>query len=146
MNGPLKDYSFGIVPVRRDKDRILYLLIQHRGGHWAFPKGHAEPGETPLESARRELREETGIGDARVEEDRTFVEHYDTVRRGREIDKTVTYFLGWVTDAEVRVQEEEVRDHAWLPYEEAERRITYEETRRILRDAARAAGDSRPGS
>lgn len=136
---PLKDYSFGIVPVRREGTKIFYLLIQHRGGHWSFPKGHAEPGETPLQTAKRELLEETGIQRADIREDRTFVEHYDTVKRGRDVDKTVTYFLGWVSDAAVQIQVEEVRDYAWLEFEDASRRITYEETRRILQDAARAA-------
>lgn len=117
---------------------MLFLLIQHRGGHWAFPKGHAEPGESHLETARRELLEETGIAEVDVREDQKFVEHYDTIKRGREIDKTVTYFLGWVKRPEVRIQAEEVRDFAWLELEEASRKITYEETRRVLRAAAAA--------
>lgn len=142
---PLKDFSFGIVPVRREGNALLFLLIQHRAGHWAFPKGHAEPGETPVETARREFSEETGIVRVDVREDRVFTEHYDTVKRGKEVDKTVTYFLGWTDTAEVRVQEEEVRDHAWLPFDRALERITYEETRRVLREADRAArvADSR---
>ena len=142
MTETFKDYSFGVVPVRREGDRVLFLLIQHRAGHWAFPKGHAEAGETPLETARRELREETGIAQVDIREDRTFIEHYDTVKRGRDVDKTVTYFLGWVTDPAVRIQAEEVRDHAWLGYDDAARRITFEETRRVLEQASRAALDA----
>jgi len=37
------------------------LLIRDRNGYWVFPKGHIDPGETPEEAARREVREETGI-------------------------------------------------------------------------------------
>ncbi len=142
MTSPVKDYAFGIVPVRREGGRVLYLLIQHRAGHWAFPKGHAEPGETPLETARRELLEETGIADVDIAGDRTFVEHYDTVKRGRDVDKTVTYFLGWVKRADVRIQAEEVRDYAWLDAEAAAARITFEETRRILAEAGRVVRGS----
>lgn len=142
MTPPLKDYSFGIVPVRRENGRALYLLIQHRAGHWSFPKGHAEPGETALETARRELREETGIADVDVVEGRTFIEHYDTVKRGKDIDKTVTYFLGWVKRPDVRIQAEEVRDYAWLDAASAAERITFEETRRILAEAGRVVRDS----
>jgi 8-oxo-dGTP pyrophosphatase MutT (NUDIX family) len=129
---PVRDYSFGVVPVRRTPKGDLYLLIQHRAGHWAFPKGHAEPGETPVQTARRELAEETGIRQVEIREKIVFIEHYDTVKRGRDTEKTVTYFLGWVQASAVTIQPEEVRDFAWLNYAEAGRRVTYEETRRVL--------------
>ena len=39
-----------------------YAMVQGRcTGIWSFPKGHAYPEETPLECAKREIQEETGI-------------------------------------------------------------------------------------
>ena len=39
-----------------------YMLVQGRSsGKWSFPKGHSKRGETPLECAKREIEEETGI-------------------------------------------------------------------------------------
>lgn len=147
MTQPAKDFSFGIVPVRREGGEVLYLLVQHHAGHWAFPKGHAEAGETPLEAALRELREETGITRLRAAEKPVFTERYATVKRGRDIDKTVTYFLGWTDQSAVTVQPEEIRDHVWLPFSEALERMTHEPSRQVLRDAARAVqvADSRQG-
>ena len=39
------------------------VLLAHatETSHWDIPKGQGEPGETPMEAALRELREETGI-------------------------------------------------------------------------------------
>lgn len=39
-----------------------FLVIKGRKtGIWSFPKGHSRPGELPLECARREIQEETGL-------------------------------------------------------------------------------------
>lgn len=37
------------------------VLLLNNGGEWVFPKGHIESGETYLETAIRELREESGV-------------------------------------------------------------------------------------
>ena len=37
------------------------LLVSQHGTSWSLPKGHLEEGETPLEAARREIREESGV-------------------------------------------------------------------------------------
>ena len=54
--------SCGAVVFRKYHGNIELLLIKHVvGGHWSFPKGHVEPGETETETAIREIKEETGI-------------------------------------------------------------------------------------
>lgn len=52
--------SAGVIPVRYfGGEPKLLILRAYR--NWDFPKGAVEPGETPLEAARREVREETGL-------------------------------------------------------------------------------------
>jgi 8-oxo-dGTP pyrophosphatase MutT (NUDIX family) len=55
-----QEQSFGAVVYRRRKGRVLFLLLKHNSGnHWSLAKGHAEPGETEEQTARREILEET---------------------------------------------------------------------------------------
>lgn len=53
--------SCGAIVFRRDHGKLLYLVLQHTAGHWSFPKGHIEEGETETETAQREILEESGL-------------------------------------------------------------------------------------
>ncbi|MDW8394985.1 MAG: NUDIX domain-containing protein [Anaerolineae bacterium] len=137
------EQSFGVIPVRREGDRVLFLVIRHTSGHWAFPKGHASVGETDIEAARRELREETGIRNVTLVPDLVFEERYLKPAWGRpdqHVEKTVRYFLGWVNDPTVRVQPSEIQDYRWAPYDEARDLITFDQSRGVLDQAALALG------
>jgi 8-oxo-dGTP pyrophosphatase MutT (NUDIX family) len=52
--------SCGAVVLRKKDGAWETLLINCRQGHWSFPKGHQEAGETEEDTARREILEETG--------------------------------------------------------------------------------------
>ncbi|HZN25717.1 MAG TPA: NUDIX domain-containing protein [Burkholderiales bacterium] len=55
-----KVLSAGVIPLRRTWEgwRILVLRAYK---NWDFPKGRVEPGEEPLDAAKREATEETGL-------------------------------------------------------------------------------------
>ena len=123
-----------------------FLLIQHQAGHWGFPKGHAEPGEAPLETACREFEEETGIRDYQVSESLPLVEVYRFVKAQKNktqktIEKTVTYFVAWVQSMQVRPQEKEIQGYLWLPYEAALTQISFEQSQKLLIEANRVIQD-----
>lgn len=80
--------SCGIVPVRRTADgwRVLMLRAYR---NWDFPKGMREEGETALEAAIREMREETGINQLAFDWGERFIET-EPYSRG----KVARYYLG----------------------------------------------------
>ena len=142
MSSPLTDFSCGVVPWRRAEDGTLeVLLVQHRAGHWAFPKGHPEAGESHLETALRELAEECGISAVRLQPEPVLKEQYSFAGRGGAlIEKTVHYFLGEVLPeaGALVLQEEEVQDAAWLGAEAARECMSFDEGRRLLARAIEA--------
>lgn len=125
--------------VYRDEDGPVYLLLQYPGGHWDFPKGHVEAGESEEETTRREVEEETGITDLvflpGFRESITYAYTYKETL----VKKKVVFRV-----ARTRVRRDDIIlshehiGHDWLPYREAMERVTYENARGILR-AAHAA-------
>ncbi len=51
----------GVIVVRDGKILLGKRRSEHGNGTWSFPGGHLEMGETPIECAKRELKEETGL-------------------------------------------------------------------------------------
>jgi bis(5'-nucleosidyl)-tetraphosphatase len=132
----LTDEAFGVIPVYRKPDQVLFLLIQHNAGHWAFPKGHADEIETAL----RELAEEAGITEVELDTRKVFQERYTKTWRGnarRIVTKTVRYYIGAVSSQRVNVQEAEIQAHRWATADEARKLITYSESRKLLEEAVK---------
>jgi len=128
-----RETSAGVVLFFRG-DRILYLLLKYRWGHWGFIKGHIEPGEDEIETIKRETKEETGITDIKfIPGFREKIEYTYTMH-GEKRHKTVYYRLAETTQINVKLSHEHVA-YAWLPYEEAIKRITYDNDRNVLRKA-----------
>lgn len=108
-------YSFGIVPLTYRNNYWEAFLVQHRNGsHWGFPKGHAEKGESPKDTAERELLEETGMRVLRYLPHPYLVERYKFLYEGIMVDKTVRFYLAEVTPDYV-LQKEELVEGKWLP-------------------------------
>ena len=107
------------------------LVIQQAEGHWGFPKGHVEAGETEVQTAIREIKEETNY-DVEVNENYRHVETYSP-KEG--VEKDVVFFVAKKVAGDMRPQEEEVQNILWLTYEETLERLTYENSKEILKKA-----------
>ncbi len=138
--------SFGVVPVRRWKQSWEFFVVQHKTGHWAFPKGHQESGETGEQTARRELQEETGISAVELLSKPEFSEDYTWTRDGVENHKLAIYFLGLVEDHTIVIQTQELSDGRWIPADETEQVLTFPESRAIFRRALKVLKKQQPWS
>ena len=131
----LHEKSCGAIVYRRFHGNIEILLIKHiNSGHWSFPKGHVEGDETELETARREIKEETGLD---VILDQTFRETISYSPK-RDTQKVVVYFLALARNYDFVPQEEEIAEIRWVDILRATRMLTYENDKTIV-NKARAA-------
>lgn len=138
----MKEVACGCVPWRRNKNgTIEVLMILRTGGYWEFPKGKQEEGESDIETALRELKEETNVSGEITSKD-VIYEEFVFKRKGEHIEKVVRLFLcevkGKVT---VKVQKSEVTDFVWLPLDEIARQATYPEMKNAARKACELLKD-----
>lgn len=129
----MREYSYGIIPLKRMVNVWHVLLIRQKNGRfWGFPKGHGEEGETEKESASREFTEETGLRVAKFISDVGLTDTYYFRLKGVLIHKTVKYFIAEVMGEEL-LQEAEVCESKWVPLTEAEEHVTYKESKEICK-------------
>lgn len=108
------------------------LLVQLYAGHWGFPKGHHEEGESPFETASRELQEETGLTVKHLLSEELYEETYFFTFEEEKIKKTVGYYLAEVEGKEA-IQKEELAALKWVPFEQAADLLTFPELKKLLK-------------
>ena len=115
-----KVLSAGVIPLRRTPYgwRVLVLRAYR---NWDFPKGRVEAGEEPLEAAKREATEETGI----TQLDFPFGESYrETLPYAG--GKIARYYLAETDEESVRLPisadlgRPEHHEFRWVSFDEAE--------------------------
>lgn len=111
------------------KSKILFLL--HSAGHWDFPKGNIEAGETEMQAAARELREETGISCFRFLPRFKYTITYSYRRNKIPISKKVTYFLGTTEVTDILLSYEHI-GYCWKDLDKPFDLISYGNTKRSL--------------
>ena len=131
----------------RGRTMLAAIRPQGREGVWALPKGKIDAGESPAETAVREVREETGV-EGRLVEKLGDVRYVYTASwegaKGERIFKIVSFFLltagrgriGEIDEA-MRVEVDEAR---WLPLDEAPRLLTHKSEREMVAKAIERLG------
>ncbi len=123
-----REFSAGGVLVKEGK----VLLVKDPSDVWSFPKGIVEEGESPEDTAIREVYEEAGVRGKIISELGEVVYWY--VREGERIRKSVLYYLMEYVEGEPKPSWE-VKDAKFFPLEEARKLLKYKGDKEILRKA-----------
>ena len=129
------DFSAGGVVVRDGE--VVVIVPNKRGPNGervlGLPKGHPEPGESALEAAIRETREEAGVSGRLIGPLGTVSYSYE--RRGRVTPKRVEFFLFEYESGDPADHDHEIEEARWMPLSEAAAALTFEGERQILQTA-----------
>lgn len=119
--------------VYTDKNGVReYLLLKYPQGHFDFVKGHVEDHDSDeIETACRELKEETGISEFEVVKGFMVPIHYDFKAEGELHEKTVDFFLIKTDQLDVEISHEH-RGFVWLPFDEALKKTTFDQAKDVL--------------
>jgi 8-oxo-dGTP pyrophosphatase MutT (NUDIX family) len=115
-----------------EKPSTKFLLLHYPSGHWDFIKGRIEKGEEPRQAALREAREETGIIDIQFIDGFEEKIQYTYQFGGRPVKKQVVFFLAKTDTVDVKISDEHL-DYAWLEYDKAFEKTTYQNAKDLLR-------------
>jgi len=120
--------------VLRDHDGEIETVVLRRGETWVLPKGRPVAASESFErTALREVREETGLG-VKILAPLGQI-HYRFHAEGHEVDKGVLFYLMRVTGGDTEQHDGEYEEVRWVSIEEAERLLSFDNYRELLRGA-----------
>ena len=139
----IREKSAGVIVYRRHPEEGLqFLVLYHRGSYWNFPKGKLEAGESEMDAALRELREEAGIERVRlVDGFRQQTQFFFKETRGGKtelIKKDVALYLAEAgMDTAVKISREH-NGYAWLDAKQAAKFLKFKSLKEIIAAAESA--------
>ena len=122
------EISCGVIILKESQ----VFLIKDVNGNVGFPKGHMNDGESYLDTALREVKEETNL-DVIIFPDNKYPVSYMTPKN---VLKEVIYFVGKLKDEAsyvIKLQEEEVLEGGFYDIGDAIDLLTYDNVREILK-------------
>lgn len=126
----------GLVVDVIDGEAVTVVIARrNRGGRleWCLPKGHIEHGETPSQTAVREIFEETGIAGKPIIHLATI--DYWFAASDRRVHKLVHHYLLEAIGGEITVlndPDREAEEAAWVPLDAVASRLAYPNERRVV--------------
>ena len=121
-----KEKSCGCIII---KNRKVLLVYEKNTNFWGFPKGHMEEGESEIQTALREVKEEVGL-EVDIDKEKRYELNY-IIRD--EIDKTTVLYIARTKSEEIIMQESEIANIKWCDFDEALNTLTFENWREMFK-------------
>ena len=129
------EYCAGVVPVYRQDETYYTLLVEMAHGPYrSYPKWHIEAWESVVQTATRELFEETGIQISDIDPNKTWTEYILVHTGSRTFFKEVTYVL-WrceTQDQTLTYDHKEIIHALWCSFSQAQTIATYPTTQKLI--------------
>ncbi|MCD6086017.1 DUF4147 domain-containing protein [bacterium] len=136
-----REFSAGTILFREEKDKRFYFLIEDSRGNWGFPKGNLEKGESSLEAALRETKEETGLKEIEIFPGfRKSVNYfynpgaYNQEKKKEKIFKTVVFFLAKTSEKKFKLSFES-KNGGWFSFQDSLKKLKFANYQKILQEA-----------
>ena len=120
-----KTSSGGIIMNTTTKNLVF---LENKGLTWGFPKGKQEEGETLLETAKREIYEETGLNELTLVKDLGSYERFQIGDDGKpdpNFLKTIHLFLFTTNETQLTPQDKDITQIMWIDKDEIKDKFTH---------------------
>ena len=128
----MREKSCGAIVYKKENNEYKFLLVYQNNGHYSFPKGHVEIGENEIETALREIKEETNLS---VKIDDGFRYSIEYLVEQKNVMKDAVYFVATPISDKLQAQEGEINECIWCSYEEAYEKLKFDNIREVLKKA-----------
>ena len=115
------------------------LVVSQHGTSWSLPKGHIETGEDPIEAARREIYEESGIKTLMFIRPLGTYQRYRIGVDGRDDPtelKTIQIFLFTTPHTELSPHDIENPEAKWVEKDQVRRLLTHPKDRAFFEEVS----------
>lgn len=141
----LRHFSCGGVVYRFQKGKLEFLMVQNKSGRWTFPEGTIELKESREQTALREVQEETGLENLKIDKS-IGKSRYFFVARGHQrhgnglVHKTVWWYL-MKGQGQPRHQRAELADAKWVDADLAAQLKSYRNSTNLIKRAKAAISE-----
>ncbi len=130
----MKQVAGGIV---KNKDGKIAIVSQLNGTFWTLPLGHIEANENVLESAAREIKEETGLTHLKLLKELPTYTRLLTGPDGKDVlgeERLIHVFVFSTEQSDFNIQDADIQAAQWVDASQALSQLTHKEDRKYFQD------------